>query len=442
MLEMEDLESFVQFASAHGIRSIYCIKDKEQQTHFALSHKGGLIQVACNGYKTLSDYCHAKERGFEQAEAYYEANDLGFEEREAYLMSKQTELHDGETYKLMKEEGYLEGLEDYKRLLKERDDLPELAGVENAYDLFTYGQNGGFETWFEFQAALERGFVDANEYRHACKVGYENKQDHDAGIAGGFVNASEWKLAKDAECTTRTQYRKFRDLKVQDDTGLEHDLRVVLNLLSKLPENKKVPLATLEKLKEKELSIYQDEESKMFPSWFTFGARSKGELEGFLRSNELIKRYGTYQPEGMEFETHGIQEREVVLDGSNVAHNSHVDHKAMPTVENMILMVRYLRDKGFKNIKVISDASLKHKLDDVERLDELKEMVDYQESEPKTSADIFIIQYVKKNHCLLVSNDKFKEWKALDPWIGDNVDYYRLSFWIRDGKVSLTEFEA
>ena len=215
-----------------------------------------------------------------------------------------------------------------------------------------------------------------------------------------------------------------------------------INLLSKLPENRTVALTKLEKHKEKELSIYQDEETKLFPSWFTFGARSKRELEDFLRTNELIKRFGTYQPDKKEFETHGIQDREVVLDGSNVAHNSHVDHKTPPTVQNMVLMVRYLKDKGFTNIKVISDASLKHKLDDPERLDEIKEMVVYEESPARTSADIHIIQYVKKNHCLLVSNDKFKEWKAIDPWIGDNVDYYRLSFKIENDKVSLTEFDS
>jgi hypothetical protein len=41
----------------------------------------------------------------------------------------------------------------------------------------------------------------------------------------------------------------------------------------------------------------------------------------------------------------------------------------------------------------------------------------------------------------MVSNDQFREWKALDPWIEDNIDYYRLTFRITDSLVLLPELE-
>ena len=57
------------------------------------------------------------------------------------------------------------------------------------------------------------------------------------------------------------------------------------------------------------------------------------------------------------------------------------------------------------------------------------------------AADIFIIEYVKQNHCLLVSNDTYREWKNHDPWVAQNIDFYRLTFMINDGLVILPDFE-
>ena len=41
----------------------------------------------------------------------------------------------------------------------------------------------------------------------------------------------------------------------------------------------------------------------------------------------------------------------------------------------------------------------------------------------------------------MVSNDHYREWKVFDPWIDDNIDYYRLTFKITDKKVVLPEFD-
>jgi len=42
-------------------------------------------------------------------------------------------------------------------------------------------------------------------------------------------------------------------------------------------------------------------------------------------------------------------------------------------------------------------------------------------------------------HCLLLSNDTFQEWKAHDPWVAENIDFYRLSFLINQDSVLLPD---
>ncbi|QQS31519.1 MAG: hypothetical protein IPM47_18015 [Sphingobacteriales bacterium] len=47
----------------------------------------------------------------------------------------------------------------------------------------------------------------------------------------------------------------------------------------------------------------------------------------------------------------------------------------------------------------------------------------------------------KKEHCLLISNDVFRDWKLLDPWIALNIDYYRISFMIKEDTVLLPDLD-
>ena len=124
-----------------------------------------------------------------------------------------------------------------------------------------------------------------------------------------------------------------------------------------------------------------------------------------------------------------------------MAHNSKGNGQSKAYVGNMIRLVEELKKRGFTEITIISDASLKHKLADGERLNKLKEMVEYTVAPAENPADIFIIQYVKRHRCLLVSNDTFHEWKIKDPWTAENVDYYRISFMINNDGVLLPDLD-
>jgi len=131
----------------------------------------------------------------------------------------------------------------------------------------------------------------------------------------------------------------------------------------------------------------------------------------------------------------------VVIDGSNVAHNSQCEKDAKPSMQNIITLCSFLKAKGFSDISVIVDASLKYKIEDGDKLPTLKELATYIIAPKETSADMFIIDMVKQTHCLLVSNDTFREWKKSDPWIATNVDFYRLTFMITNEKVYMPDLK-
>lgn len=440
-IELVDLAEFLRFAEDHRVRAIYCFEESDAIVRFGISHKGGLLTVNTEGYRELTDYRDATAKGFPDAATYYDAVERGFDTWEAYRLSEDTDLNDPETYKALLEEHYEEGYQDYAQMEKEGR-LPEgLPDISNAYDLYRFGKDAGFANWFDLQVALEKGFLNASDHNSARELGYTTATAYEGGMAGGFLNAKEWESAQAAGCHSRLEFRGKQDLEMMDAEGLKHDERVLLQLLSRLPEQKEVTVDQIQRLLEKELELYQDSGSKLFRKWFSIGLRSRKELLGFLRGNTDIKRFGTYDHDKEVFVTREVQERHVVLDGSNVAHNSHGNHRSIPKVENLQRMIDDLNRRGFRDIKVIVDASLRYKIDDSVGLEEFADSVDYYESPAGTSADIFVINHVKRHNCLMVSNDLFREWKALEPWIEDNIDFYRLTFRITEKKVILPEFD-
>lgn len=439
-IELESLTEFLRFVENNRIKTIYCFGNNGQIKHFGMSHKGGLLTVDANGFDQLSDYKDASAKGFTDAASYYDAIDKGFDTLEAYQLSLGSELNDPDTYRALVEGHYEDGFKDYIRMVKDGR-CSQLNNISNAYDLYKYGTDAGFTNWFELQVALEKGFRRAADYRTATDLGYTSASDYFDGKQGGFINAKEWQQAHQAGCKSRVEFRAMIDLDLMEVEGLKHDARVLLQLLSRLPEKVEITVDKMQQLLEKELELYQDPKSKIFRTWFTFQLRDRTSILNFLRKNTDIKCFGSYNHDREVFITRAVQERLVVLDGSNVAHNSHGRKYSVPTVENLQRMIDDLKRRGFSDIKVIVDASLKHKIDDPNALEAFANSVDYFESPPATSADLYVIRYVKQHNCLMVSNDLFREWKVLDPWIGDNIDYYRLTFRITERRVILPEFD-
>jgi hypothetical protein len=437
IVDMENPAELVRFALDNHVRSVLVLLTDEKVSHFAISHKGGIMRCEALGYADLTDVRDSLDQGFADAKEYYDARQRGYRLRADYLNAVANDVSEPATLEAMRKQGYLSGFEDFERL-RQSTPLPEgFAEVTNANQLYQAGQKGRFESWFELYAALEKGFSDATTYRASNSLGYASAKDYEAGRKGHFHNAEEWTAAVKAQCTDRKDYLRYLKFELMRSLKLAHDACLLVEMLSKLPEQRDVPLDKIHELLQKELNNYRNGPDGRPPRWFTTQMDGKTGLVNVLRTNDHIKRFGTFNNAKSVFRTLPLQERHVVLDGSNVAHNSQGDGVSIPTVRNIELMIEELKSRGFNKIKVIIDAALLFRLSDVERLDALRESVDYMESPPGTSADFFIIKYVQTHHCLLITNDMFRDWKKLEPWIEDNIDFYRIRFRIEGDKVLL-----
>ena len=89
---------------------------------------------------------------------------------------------------------------------------------------------------------------------------------------------------------------------------------------------------------------------------------------------------------------------------------------------------------GYSDILVITDASLKHIVEDVDVLDKLMEEKILNDAPSKRDADDFILKFVREYNSYVITNDTFKDWKEKDEWVRKNMDKYRITFMI-DGDI-------
>lgn len=217
---------------------------------------------------------------------------------------------------------------------------------------------------------------------------------------------------------------------------------MLLGILSKLPQEKKVSIGKLyTHFKTVMADPLQTGQSDL-PPWFSTRIGTQDELVTVLTNKEIVHPFGEYDLDGEYFETHKIQRRHVVIDGSNVAYSSKGDKNKKPRLENLILLVSHLKTKGFEEITIISDASLRHTVEDKDNQEALEDLADYLEAPAKTSADLFLIHYVRNHRCLLITNDTFREWKIKDKWVAENIDFYRNTFMIEGKNVLIPDLSA
>jgi len=177
------------------------------------------------------------------------------------------------------------------------------------------------------------------------------------------------------------------------------------------------------------------------PNWFTNNLKTLPHLITFLKENELITKYGSFDDDGQYFQKKKLNDRTVVVDGANVSYGKAGASDTKPLWKNILIMVKFLVEKGFTDITVFTDASLKHRLADKEHVPEIQKLCKFQYTPSDKPADMYLITYVKQNHCLIVTNDKFRDWKVLDPWVAQNIDYYTLSYMINEEVVIMPEFQ-
>jgi len=442
-LEFETLTDMCRFNEANHIDNVFILhEDNPSDDCFAVYHNACLLLHKTEGFKTLENFVSAQDKGYPNAALYYDSIALGYSKYEDYLMVKESGISDPATFETMKKKGFLTGFIAFQELEKTEPKLFDITTpVNNAFDLYTYAKQHNFEDCSKLLEGLAKGFSDSNLFAAAKELGFPTHADFIDGGKRGFRTYTDLKLANELGIRDGQDLLKFNDLEFVKQGDITHDQRVVLIVLSKIEQGKKISLNKLNAILESNIEEYRYEDTMQLPKWFTKSMLSVGALSEFLEKSVSVKRYGTYYADGEFFEINKMQDRSVVLDASNVAHNSNGRTDKKVYAQNLVLMIDFLKEKGFSDITIIADASLRHKVEDNHILEKVKKMCTYLESPRETTADVFILQYIKMNHCLMVSNDNFREWKIQDPWAAENVDFYRLSFIIKGNEVLMPDLK-
>lgn len=433
IINIEHALDFCKYMEHHNTREIFVLTDPAR---FAILTNFGVMQIPSKDFLCIEDYKKAAENGFEKSEDYYEAFDQQIKSYKEYEMVIKHGVTDKSVVEAVQNGGYITGFEMYKtRSLA----MPHIKQFANALELYNFGNDNGFNDFTECFSGLISGFDNASEFRAASEKGFVFATDFRDALSKGFLDSQEYENAKTQGVNSRHELIQKSNLEVSYP-DLPHDQALFLLLLSKLEQGKKVGVNKLKSLLEEEIKEYLSVDEKPF-EWFKTSLQSNQDLSDFLQNNANITKFGKYDNDGEFFEIFQIQNRSIVIDGSNIAHNSKNGKASKPSVANMLLVVKYLKSKGFTDIAIIADASLRHKLTDIKRLDELMKESKYKVSPAGTQADVYLISYVKSKHCLLLSNDAFNEFKLTDPWVAVNIDFYRLTFMITDGVVFMPDLE-
>ncbi|CAN5281594.1 hypothetical protein BH11BAC6_BH11BAC6_12850 [soil metagenome] len=437
-LDFMSMDDLVRFINSHQLKDVFLLQENEVN-YFGVFYNNVLMRHATLGFKTIEDHQNADTYHFPDATIYYKAIAAGYNKYEDYDLVQQAGITDKAIFDKMKATKFIEGYKDYGALLQSDMVLPETTTFSNAYELYSFATQNGFDNYEYFKKAFTKGFTSADIFTVATSLGFDNHSDYNEALQKNFRTYEELQFAREKKVRDRNDFSRLIDLEYTNCKDCTYDKKVLLVLLSKIEQGKRISINKLKDLLKKSIEAYRYTDTMEMPLWFSTSLHNEEQIISFLLKDEQVKEYGSYDTDGEFFEMNRLQDRKVVIDGSNVAHNSNGNGSTKPYIANILRMINFLKSKGFTEVTVINDASLKHRLVDMDRLTELKEVAEYMEAPKENPADIFIIQYVKRFHCLLVSNDTFREWKVQDPWIADNIDFYRLSFMIKGEDVLMPD---
>ncbi len=124
--------------------------------------------------------------------------------------------------------------------------------------------------------------------------------------------------------------------------------------------------------------------------------------------------------------------KKAIVDGSNVAWDS-TSKKGNPRVINLINMIKALNEVGIEEVLIVTDASLRHCIDDERTLKKLSNKGVVKLLAARIQADQVILRLSEETGAMIVSNDLFREWRTKIKWI----DERRIPFSIIQNKVML-----
>jgi hypothetical protein len=450
-IEVKDINGFVRLADSLHSKIIFkteSLNGDEQQiptSDFLIIGHNVCFKLKSMNYKNLDDYEDSVIKGFPNSEDFYEARKGNFFTFKEFDECRRTGIVDRTIYQKAAKLGFVDNFEKFKdKVEKNKNTLPSIYTLEKfdtSMKIYEYAITKGFKDYGDFDKAFFLGFADQYTYDEAKSKGFTYAEDYFAAVKMGFGSLKEFQEAKHLKMTSKFEYDKYNQLKNLTSNGTRGFDEIQLLKALKTHESMKMPLKKIKVLLATTQEEYKFERDgvKVLPEWYVQRLSSEENLILFLSSDKELKDVGFYDKDGEYFEVSRVSNDIIYLDGSNVAYNSsNREDRNKPKLKNIKLVAEELIKLRYKEIRVIADASLRHKLEDKDDLNDLKKIVKYMESPANTSADEFLLESLKKIKCHLISNDTYREWKIKDVWVAENIDRLRIPFMIDGGKVTLS----
>jgi hypothetical protein len=420
-------------------------KGVELRDDFLFTIGNTVYRLPSLGFKKLEDYSSAIVNKFPDSATFYEAMKGGFTSFREFEESKKVGVDEKEIFLKAKKTGFIEGYDSFKlvyeRLLKEPYVKGLDEGIDSAMKLYKYATRKGFSNYSVFSEAINNGFTEYLVYVEAKGKGFTKAHEYSNAVKTGFDSHKEYSDANIHSIFSKKEYNQYLSFKknVKDDMGYDE---FQLTEILKAKENGNV--FTLEEVKgllneaqDKYKRTTSNGDERKLPLWYRKKIDNDDSLKMFLTENEKMKRIGFYDPVKESIEIYVLSKEKIYIDASNVAFNSNENRSNKPKLINIKYVVDELMSRGYNDITIIADASLSKAAEDRHVLDELPKEVLYLVAPPDVTADEFLIDNAKKDKCLIITNDLFRDWKKKDKWIEINIDKIRVSFVLKDARVRL-----
>jgi hypothetical protein len=329
-----------------------------------------IISASSEGFKTIADYLEAVELGF-----YGEnGTTLLFEMRNFYKDPSRASLYsDSKNY----------GYPDAEIFLK----------------------------YWKFYEKLVRYEEKKKEFEEAQELRYLKIWDFEEGRMEGFRNGKDYYESKDLEIEFKCDYDDYKVLSGQcEKYGFKKPYEAhIFHILSRYRGGQAINLREVFKKWISE-SFYYDKQ------WYGIGIKSKTEhrLREILSNGKKFVEIGKIAGDPPEFVLY--RNDTIYVDGSNVAWNGGSKEKGdVPHALNIRIAAELLKSLGFRNVAVLCDNNLFDDVDDKEVYKELKGKRILEQVHSGHTADEWLIRFGKNKDAYIVSNDKFKKQRKIEP---------------------------
>lgn len=295
----------------------------------------------------------------------------------------------------------------------------------------------GYKDFKEFEEAFSNGFKDAESFHKAENSGFKDYRSYKDAEEKGFSKSTEYEAASEIGIKSKTTYDEYLKLKqVKDQYQFEKfDEAHAFVILNRKELGKKKSIQKIQEILDAEKPSY---ESKWYTKSFSDSGwnQESEKLVKFIQTDRNVALLGSYDSSSETFENYS--DTKILVDGSNVAWNNG-SRKAgdLPDGKNILLVVNALKSMGYSDINALCDAKTQREILNPDTFNDLIKEKYLRVMPSKTDADAFIIEFAKRFHSRIVTNDTYKDWAIKDPWVAENVDVVSIRFQILDGEVVL-----